>query len=195
MKIIGILGGVASGKSAVAARLKELGAAVLDADIVAHEVLTEATTKAAIRERFGNGVFDGDDVNRSALARVVFADTNQGRSALADLEAIMHPRIGQRLQKKIQEIDAEIVVLDAAVMMKAGWHQLCDVLLFVEVAPEVRVQRSLARGWSEEEVATREAKQTPVAQKRAAADFIIDNSGELQDTYAQVDQFWRNYAE
>ena len=197
MKIIGILGGVASGKSAVAARLKELGAAVLDADVTAHHALDEAKIQAAIRERYGEGVFAGGKVNRSALARIVFADGDAGRAALADLEAILHPRIGELLREEMERIESQhtnkAIVLDAAVMMKAGWHKLCDVLIFVDVAPEVRVQRSLARGWDAKEVASREARQTPVDEKRAAADVIIDNSGELNDTFAQVDRFWQEF--
>ena len=147
MRIIGIFGGVASGKSVVANRLRELGAAVLDADVVAHEVLAEDATQAAIRRRFGDDVFTPDgQVARGALAKIVFADDEAGSQALADLEAIMHPRIGERVAEKMREIEAAgnaaAIVLDAAVMMKAGWHKLCDVLLFIEVAPEVRVQRS-----------------------------------------------------
>ena len=198
MRIIGILGGVASGKSVVANRLRELGAAVLDADVVAHEVLDEAEVQSAIRQRFGAEVFTaGGQVARGALAKVVFADDAAGSDALADLEAIMHPRIGERVAEKMREIQAEgsakAIVLDAAVMMKAGWHKLCDVLLFVDVSPDVRVERSKARGWSDAEVAAREARQTPVEQKRAAADVVIDNSGELSDTFAQVDRFWREF--
>ena len=197
MKIIGIIGGVASGKSVVASRLRELGAEVLDADVVAHEVLTEPAIKAALAERFGQSIFSADGaVNRKALAQIVFAGDDAGNAALADLESIVHPRVGERLQEKTQQIKkdgvAEAIVLDAAVMMKAGWHKLCDVLIFVEVSPEMRVQRSRSRGWTDDEVASREARQTPVAEKRAAADVIIDNSGEVEDTYAEVDRLWRN---
>ena len=189
---------MASGKSVVADRLRELGAAVLDADVVAHEVLTEDETKAAIRRRYGDEVFAPDgQVARGALAKVVFADSDAGNDALTDLEAIMHPRIGARVAERMREIEAEgaaaAIVLDAAVMMKAGWHKLCDVLLFVDVSPEVRVQRSKARGWSDAEVAAREARQTLVADKRAAADVVIDNSGDLHHTFAQVDRFWREF--
>ena len=196
MKLVGLLGGVASGKSVVTKRLAELGAEVLDGDVTAHEVLREGDIRAAIRQRFGEAVFDEDgQVNRSALARVVFAGGNNGSTALTDLEKIMHPRIGQRLQEKMAEIDrigkAQAVVLDAAVMMKAGWHKLCDLLVFVDVTPEIRVARSRSRGWSDEEVAAREARQTPLEVKRAAADVVIDNSGDLTDTFAQVDRFWQ----
>ena len=200
MKIIGILGGVASGKSVVANRMRELGAEVLDADVVAHEVLNEEEVQSAIRRRFGDAVFTLDgQVARRELAKVVFADDEAGRKALADLEAIMHPRIGARLDERMREIqaagEAKSIVLDAAVMMKAGWHRLCDALLFVEVSPAVRVERSKTRGWSDKEVTAREARQTPVDQKRAAADVVIDNSGELSDTFAQIDRFWDAFVE
>ena len=200
MKTIGILGGVASGKSVVARRLAELGAEVLDADVVAHEVLREEGVKADIRKRFGDSIFTPEgEIARGALAKIVFADDDAGPQALADLEAIMHPRIGERLQERMREIEqaaqAKAIVLDAAVMMKAGWHKLCGVLIFVDVSPEVRVQRSRSRGWSDGEVAAREARQTPVAEKRVAADVIIDNSGALDDTLSRVDRFWREYIE
>ncbi len=195
IQLIGILGGVASGKSAVADRLGQLGAVVLDADDVAHEVLRDEDIKRRIAARFGADVLDeAGEVRRGALAKSVFADSDAGRQALADLETLMHPAIGQRIQQKIDAIahddPQQVIVLDAAVMMKAGWHKLCDRLIFVEVSPDVRVQRSRSRGWSDDEVASREARQTPLAEKRAAADVIIDNSGDLAQTYAQVDRFW-----
>lgn len=197
MKTIGILGGVASGKSVVARRLEELGAEVLDADVVAHEVLREDGVKSALRARFGDRVVGQDgQIDRKAVAKIVFADDDAGRRALADLEAIVHPRIGQRLRRRIDEIQqhgtAKAIVLDAAVMMKAGWHKLCDTMLFVDASPEVRAARAQSRGWSPQEVAAREARQTPVMEKRAIADVVIDNSGSLDDTFAQVDRFWRN---
>jgi len=198
MKTIGILGGVASGKSLVAKRLAEHGAMVLDGDVTAHEVLREDDVKTAIGERFGPQVIGDDgEIIRSELAKIVFADDDAGFDALADLEAIMHPRIGARLREKMERIaqagEAAAIVLDAAVMMKAGWHKLCDVLIFVDASTEARVRRARARGWSAEEVAAREARQTPVAEKRAAADVVIDNSGAVADTFAQVDRFWREF--
>ncbi|MCA9269295.1 MAG: dephospho-CoA kinase, partial [Planctomycetales bacterium] len=99
MHIIGIIGGVASGKSAVAKRLAERGAAILDADGAAHDVLRETDVKRRLRERFGDGIFDPQgEVARHALAPIVFAPGEEGAAALADLERIVHPRIGERLQ-------------------------------------------------------------------------------------------------
>ena len=197
MLTIGIIGGVASGKSAVARRLGELGAVVLDADAAGHEVLRDEAVKAAIRQRFGDKVFTDDgEVNRRAVAAIVFADTPAGAAALADLEAIVHPPIGLLLQEKIQAIEQEgtarVVVLDAAILLKAGWDRICDKILFIDVPREIRIQRAAQRGWTPDELDARDARQTPIEQKRAAAHVVIDNSGELANTLAQVDEFWQS---
>jgi dephospho-CoA kinase len=195
MHILGILGGVASGKSAVARRLKELGAEVLDGDVVAHQVLRENDVKKAIRARFGDGVFDDEgEVVRGQLAKIVFAGDEEGEKALADLEFIMHPRIGQRLRERIDQIrragKTNVIVLDAAVLLKAGWRNFCTKILFIDVPRAQRVERAKARGWTAADVDARDARQSPIDIKRAAADVVIDNSGDLNDTFAQVDEFW-----
>lgn len=195
MHILGIIGGVASGKSLVAERFQQLGAEVLNADQVGHEVLREEGVKDAIRRRFGDGVFDdAGEVARKKVAQIVFAEDAAGAKALADLEAIVHPRIGERLRERIAEIArdgrTQVVVLDAAVMLQAGWGDVCDQIIFVDVPREVRVERAKSRGWTAEELDARDARQTPLAEKRAAADVIIDNSGAASDTFKQVDRLW-----
>lgn len=195
MHILGIIGGVASGKSLAARRFAELGAEVLNADELGHEVLREAEVKAAIRKRFGDAVFDSHgEVARSKLAELVFAEDCAGTQALADLEAIVHPRIGQRLRERIGEIAREgktdVVVLDAAIMLQTGWAEICDSVIFIEVPREIRIERAKARGWTAAQLDARDARQTPLAEKRAAADVIFDNSGEPSDIYRQVDRFW-----
>lgn len=195
MHILGIVGGVASGKSLVAARLAELGAVVLDADKVAHEVLREEDMKKAIGERFGGGVLDErGELDRAKLARIVFAEGEGGDRALRDLENIVHPRIGQRLRERVGELDragqTDILVLDAAVMLKAGWDEICDTILFVDAPRQIRIARAAARGWSADDLDARDARQTPIQRKRSAADVIIDNSGNREDTLTQVDRLW-----
>ncbi len=199
MHILGIIGGVASGKSAVAERFRQLGAEVLNADEVGHEVLREAPIKAKLRERFGAGVFDdAGEIVRKKVAQIVFAENEAGAWALADLEAIVHPRIGQRLRERIAEIDAagktDVVVLDAAIMLQTGWAKICDQILFIDVPREIRIERAKARGWSADELDARDARQTPLAEKRAAADVVIDNAGEKNDTWRQVDRIWASLA-
>jgi dephospho-CoA kinase len=162
---------------------------------VGHEVLREAAVKAAICERFGEGVFDNaGEVDRQKVAKIVFAEKEKGAKALSDLEAIVHPRIGERLRERIGEIAREgktnVVVLDAAVMLQAGWASVCDQIIFVDVPREIRIARAKARGWSPQELDARDARQTPLAEKRAAADVIFDNSGDRRDVFEQVDRFW-----
>ena len=194
MKVIGILGGVASGKSLVAEQLSSLGAEVLNADRVGHEVLRETEVINLLRERWGNGVIDKDgQINRAAVAKIVFAPPPQGAEQLAFLEQITHPRIGLRLRQQIEQLShrgVEVVVLDAPVMLKAGWKGFCDRILFVDTAPNIRLERARERGWSEQAFAAREDAQESLEKKRGVSDCVIDNSGTRQETLAQVEEFW-----
>jgi len=199
MNIIGLLGGVASGKSFVAAELARLGAVILDADRAGHEVLHEPEVIMAARNRWGGTVFNAEgDIDRKRLAAIVFADTPAGRAELAYLEQLTHPRIGQRLLDQLQVARNEgvpLAVLDAPVMLKAGWDRMCDTILFVDASDEVRLSRALARGWTEAEFRRREAAQEPVAVKAARADLAIDNSGPPEATRAQVERVYRGLIE
>lgn len=197
MVVIGILGGVASGKSLVTQQLRQLGAEVLDADRAGHEVLREPEVERAIKQRWGDGVF-GDDghVNRAAVAKIVFGPAPQGPQELSYLEQITHPRIGQRLQSRLSQLalnqQLKAVVLDAPVMLKAGWDRYCDRILFVAAPRGSRLARSRSRGWTDAEFAAREAAQESLAEKQARADLVIDNSGTPEQTFAQVQSFWRS---
>lgn len=199
MKVIGIVGGVASGKSLVAEQLQRLGAVILEADRVGHAVLREPEIIRALRERWGDSVVDQDgQINRAAVAQIVFAPPPRGIEQLAFLEQLTHPRIGTRLQARLQELaqDREtcVVVLDAAVLLKAGWDRFCDKILFVEASRAQRVERARQRGWSEAEFAAREAAQEALEEKRNRADVVIDNSGSPTETWRQVEALWRSLA-
>ncbi|MBX9789257.1 MAG: dephospho-CoA kinase [Pirellulales bacterium] len=223
MKVIGLLGGIASGKSFVAELFRQRGAVVLDGDRAGHEVLRDKEVKQAVRQRWGDKVFGPDgEIDRGALAKKVFAprigrretlsaspsmavDDSLPRQTATDspstnptgeleyLERLTHPRIAVRLAQQVRAaVDncAPAVVVDAAVMIKAGWDALCDTLVFVDAPREVRLQRARQRGWTEEEFGRREAAQESLDEKRARADVIIDNAGSPDDTSAQVEQFW-----
>jgi dephospho-CoA kinase len=197
MILIGILGGVASGKSEVSRRLRSLGAAVLDADRVGHAVLREAEVRQAVQRRWGEAVLDAaGEIDRRKVAEIVFAAAAaESRAELTFLEQLTHPLIGQRLQEQLAELHREGVraaVLDAPVMLKAGWDRLCQRIVFVDTPRDVRLARARQRGWTEADFAAREAAQELLETKRSRADVTLDNSLTRQHLYAQVDRFWRS---
>ena len=199
MKIIGIIGGVASGKSFVAEELKQLGAVVLDGDTLGHEVLRRPELVDAVRDRWGEEVITSDgQVDRAAVARMVFADSETGRRELKFLEELTHPKIGELLSRRLDEFaaagEAPVVVLDAAVMLKAGWDGRCDRVVFVDAPREVRLVRARERGWSEEVFSAREAAQESLDAKRERADVVIDNSASPELVQAQIEHLWQSLA-
>ncbi len=195
MILIGIVGGIASGKSLVSSRLASLGAEVLDADRVGHEVLRELAVKEAIRGRWGDGVFDCQgEIDRSEVARIVFAANPDGPRELTFLEELTHPRIGQRLREQIAKWSRDgrtaAAVLDAPVMFKSGWDKECDTIVFVDAPRAVRFARARQRGWTEADFESREGAQQTLEAKRLRADVVIDNSSTSEHVYTQVDRFW-----
>ena len=199
MIVIGIVGGIASGKSLVSRRLSELGAEVLDADRIGHQVLRHPEVQRAIRGRWGDRVFDADgQVDRGRLAAIVFGDPPGNREELDYLEQLTHPEIRQCLRETMDRIaraDAgAVVVLDAALLLEAGWDRFCDKILFVEAPRSVRLDRAKQRGWTEAGFAAREAAQTSVETKRERADIVIDNSSTPEHTYNQLETMWRALA-
>jgi dephospho-CoA kinase len=195
MLILGLTGGVASGKSLVAGLLAERGAVVLDADRAGHEALRLPHVEEAVRRRFGAGVFGPDGrVDRSRLARLVFSQSPEGVRRRQDLERLTHPEIARLLARQIETLppDTPLVVLDAALLLEAGWDKLCGKFVFVDAPPEVRLARAKARGWSAEEFAAREAAQESLDFKRRRADVVIDNAGPLEDTQVQVQRLWQS---
>ncbi len=196
MRVIGLLGGVASGKSMVAAQLARLGAGVLDADRAGHEVLRLPHVEAAVRERWGEAAFGPDGhVDRGRLGSIVFAAGPTGPPERKYLEQLSHPEIGRLLRQQAAALEAggvKIAVLDAPLILEAGWDKLCERLVFVDAPPEVCLARARGRGWSEEEFAARQGVQESLDFKRRRADVIIDNSGSPQRTEAQVERFWHS---
>jgi dephospho-CoA kinase len=195
MKTIGLVGGVASGKSLVARMLVELGAGLLDADRTGHAVLAEDTeVREALRNRWGDEVFHPDGtVNRAAIARRVFDDDGTARADREFLEGLLHLRIRRRLKRLRGDFAAEgkpAVALDAPVLLEAGWGPMCDILVMVDVPREVRLKRALERGWSEAEFDRREAAQWPIEDKRRAAQVTISNAGTEDELSEAVQKFW-----
>jgi dephospho-CoA kinase len=194
MRIIGILGGIASGKSLVTRQFAQLGAGVLDADQMGHEVLQLPHIEAAARRRWGDGIFGPEGrIDRTGLARIVFGPGPNAQKERKYLEQLTHPEIAHRLWRQIGTISATattLVVLDAALLLETGWDKWCEKIVFVDAPREMRMARAVSRGWSEADFAAREAAQDSLEGKRARADVIVDNSGSPERTQAQVEQFW-----
>lgn len=196
MLVIGLVGGVASGKSLVASQLERLGGCRLDADRAGHEALQRPEIVMAVVKRWGSQVLDPEGrIDRKQVAKIVFAPTEAAAVELAYLERLTHPEIERLLRQQVQqcrEDGSPAAVLDAAVMVKAGWVNWCDSVLFIEAPRQVRWDRARQRGWTEAEFDRREAAQTSLAEKRKAADAVIDNSGDERATFAQVTAYWES---
>ncbi|MBN2579295.1 MAG: dephospho-CoA kinase [Pirellulales bacterium] len=197
LKIIGLLGGVAGGKSWVARCLARCGAGVLDADRTGHEALQDSAVQEKLRERWGATVFGPDGtIDRVAVAERVFAPPPEGPRDRAFLEKLLHPEIARRLERQAEELSAagrSAAVLDAPLLLEAGWDRFCDCLLFVDAPEAVRRQRALARGWSEKQFTARQKAQQAPESKRARADAVIDNGGPPEETQARVDRWWAEF--
>ncbi len=190
MLTVGLTGGIGSGKSAVSARLETRGATVIDADRIAREVVATGTPGlAAVLAAFGPDVATADGgLDRPALGRVVFADS----AARARLEAIVHPLIRARTQQRIAELDPDgIAVHDIPLLVETGATGIYDLVLVVEAPRELRLTRLAGRGLPREEALARMASQASDEQRRAVADLVIDNGGDLADLDARVAEVWR----
>ncbi len=187
-RVVGLIGGIGSGKSQVAAAFARHGARVIAGDQLAHAALRDPDIRARIAARWGEGVLDEDgEVNRRRLAAVVFADPAE----LKALEAITHPWIRRRLHGEMEAARANprvpLVVLDAAIMLEAGWNDVCDCLVYIEAPRAVRLARvARQRGWTEKEVDAREQAQLPLTEKVVRADHVLDNSASLEHLNRQV---------
>ena len=192
MLLVGLTGGIGSGKSTVAGMLQQRGAVILDADVFAREAVRAGTDGfAAVVRRFGEGVVAPDgELDRRGLAAIVFAD----HDALSDLEAIVHPEVRRMIADGIQEhLDEErVVVLVNPLLIEMGTHRDCDVVVVVSASPETQIARSVARGMDEDDVRARFAAQLPIDERAAVADVLLDNEGTLEELEAEVDVLWRD---
>lgn len=185
---LGLTGGIASGKSAVAAMLRELGFAVLDADSLAHKIIEpgQPAYEEVLRE-FGSAITDGQGrVDRGKLGALVFAD----RAKLDRLNAIVHPRVAEAVLRQFAEWQREgtrdAAFVEAALLIESGIHQHLDGLVVAWCRPEQQLERLAARGLSEGEARRRIAAQMPVEEKLRCATEKIDCSGTLEQTREQV---------
>ncbi|MBC8450453.1 MAG: dephospho-CoA kinase, partial [Chloroflexi bacterium] len=188
--VIGLTGNIGTGKSTVLQMLAELGAQIIDADELAHEVIApDGPAYAAVVDAFGPGIVTTDGhIGRQRLGKIVFRDPQ----ALARLEALVHPAVIARTREFIEQAQAEVIVVEAIKLLEAGMaRQLCDAVWVVTCRPEQQLARVMAqRGLSEAEARLRMEAQPPQEEKIAQADVVIDNSGTVEETREQVEAAW-----
>ncbi len=190
--VVGVIGGIGSGKSTVTDEFARRGAVVISADALGHEALRQPAIREAIVRRWGGEVLDAaGEVDRKKLAAIVFAEPGQRQA----LEGLVHPYIRRRAEEEIARAlacpDVPMIVLDAAVLVEAGWADVCDRIVFVDADEGVRRARVARRGWRIDEMMRREAAQLPLTRKRGRADHVLENSSTLEHLRRQVDDLMR----
>ena len=190
MRLIGLTGGIGAGKSTVSAGLATKGAAVIDADAIVRELQQPGTVVfTEMVERFGPGIVAPDgDLDRAAIAEVVFTD----ETALADLGAIVHPRVHEEIQRRLDELEAtdRVVILDVPLLVESGWEGMLGTIV-VDLHPDVAVQRLVEhRGFTEVDARNRIAQQATREHRLSKADFVIDNHGQPHELDAEIDRAW-----
>ena len=186
---IGLTGGIAAGKSTVAAELARLGAEIIDADqIYAWCVRAGSDGIAALVEEFGPTIQHPDgSLNRPELGKIVFKDPE----ARARLNAITHPMVRAEAQRRIAASDQRVIVEDIPLLTETGQHERFDLVLVVEADPQTRLQRMTElRNMSEADALARMNSQASDEQRRAIADVVLHNHGDRDELVDQVDQFW-----
>jgi dephospho-CoA kinase len=188
--LIGLTGGIGSGKSTVSALLAERGALVIDADAITRELQQPGTEVfAAMRDRFGEGIVAEDGtLDRQAVADIVFTDA----VALKDLGAIVHPAVGLEIAARLEAArdTDQVVVLDVPLLVESGRDDMAGIVV-VDVDPEIAIERLVQqRGMREDDARARMANQATRADRLARADFVLDNSGTVGALRTQVDRLW-----
>ncbi len=188
MKLVGITGGVASGKSTVRGFFEKLGALSLDADEICHSKLEEK--REEIRAIFGDDVFQGGKINRRKLGKIIF----RNKSLREKLESILHPEVKKEIYKikeKFKET-SQIVVCEIPLLYEKGWENMFDYVVVVKRSEEKMLGALLEKGLDEKEARARIQSQIPLWIKEKKADWVVDNQGTLEETFQQVKKIWRN---
>lgn len=186
-----LLGGIASGKSRVASLFEELGAKILDADSIAHELLGTEEVRSLIMTTFGDDFIAGNQVDRKKLAADVFSDKDK----LKTLEGILHPRVFARLTEETQKLSTmktrQVVLFDVPLAAETGMLDSVDLVVFVDTDEAIRIKRAVeTRGWTAEELLQRERNQWPLDKKREAATHTVRNSQTVAEAREDVRRIW-----
>ena len=192
--VIGLTGGIASGKSTVSAKLKELGAAVIDADLLARDVVRKGEIAYnKIVQCFGEDILlPGGDIDRKKLGNIVFSD----KEKLALLNSITHPEIINRMKERIQELKAEgarVIVVDAAILIEMGLHKYVDSVWVLSVDRETQMKRLVERDkFNYREAENRINSQFTNEVRKKYADVVIDNSKPIEEVEKRLEELWNN---
>ncbi len=191
--IVGILGGIASGKSTVIGLIAErTNGLIINADQLAHQVLEQPQVIASLVNQFGADIVAADKtVDRKRLGSLVFGDTDICRQNKIFLEQLIHPKVRSKIEAAItvsQNDDPKrLILLDIPLLLESGWKDRCDELLFIDTLWTIRQENAARRGWSEEELAKRERTQMSIESKRAAATVVILNHGTLLELASEIE--------
>lgn len=195
MRRIGLTGGIGSGKSTVAGMLEARGAVIIDADAIARGLVEPGQPAlVALVDEFGESILQPDgSLSRASLASLAFRDPG----TTDRLNAIMHPLIAEESRRLMDSAPSDaVVVYDMPLLVETGQQSLVDMVVVVDVPEEMQVGRAVGmRGLDAEDVRRRMAVQATRDQRRAVADVVIENSGSLDETEAQVDRLWRTLDE
>ncbi len=187
---IGIVGGIGSGKSAVADAMRGLGGHLIIADRLGHEALLQPDIKANLRARWGDAILDErGDLDRKKIAAIVFADPAELRALEAQVFPYIEMRIIQEIAQARSQSAVKFVILDAAILLETGWKKHCDKVLFVDAPRALRNARlKEKRGWNDGELERREKMQMPLDEKMNHADAVIVNDGDFEKVSRQVEE-------
>lgn len=190
--IIGILGGISSGKSTVAKELEKLGCGVVDADKIAKDMLFNEDVKKEIAAVFGNAVFDSaGNIDKPKLSEAVFNDPK----AVSTINGIIHPRVMQKTESLIEQYQSQggikAVVLDIPLLMEVGWEKRCDKLIFVACDEQIRLKRAAKKGVLDEKLLKkRENFQISLDKKQKISHYILNNNDDLSELTKQISQIF-----
>ncbi len=193
--VIGLVGGIGSGKSHVGGLLENLGAQRIDADRLGHDVLMEKEVRERLAQIWGPSILtEQGEVDRTKVGKLVFGTSFNAVAQRKQLEAILHPRIRSLAFERIAAVRSMpqvplAIVIDAPLLIEAGWEPMCDFILFIDSPHDERIQRAVGRGWTEPHFAAREASQISLDEKRSRATHFLDNSRDANITQ-QVTHFW-----
>ncbi len=185
--VIGLTGGLGSGKSTALTLFKKKGAFVLDADALVHESLKKKKVLQLIKKKFGPDVLTREGtLNRPKMAEIVFSSASKRRT----LEKILHPLVRQNMEGALRQTKAKVAVCDVPLLYERGWYKRFKTVVVVTAPLGLRLKRLEKRGLSQAEAKKRIRAQWPLSKKVKRADFVIHNDSTIKKTKNQIDQIW-----